>query len=153
MSYLSSLYSKLSGLNSQKAEIEAELKMLRERCVDVKGLNVSLANVSDTSYSLVNKFAEKILDNFSFSLKGTKSVPVICNSVSEGKEKSSGNDSNVSGGLVKFQDEISQVEKKITDLETELSRVNSNISSTKSAISSEEKRIAEENQKAQEESE
>mgnify|MGYP000747363934 CR=1 FL=1 len=87
MSYLSNLYWNLSNLESQKSGIEAELNNLINRRSDLESLIKNLFSVGDNNYLKVNKYANRIIDKLSDSLKGIRSILSILNSVSAELEK------------------------------------------------------------------
>ena len=82
MSYLRNLNSRLSSLNGQKSNIEANLRVYNKRKSDIEILIRNLTNVGDNNYSILNKYADNIMNFFPLSLKGISSVSKIISSIS-----------------------------------------------------------------------
>ena len=144
MSYLRNLNSRLSSLGSQKSNIEAKLRIYNKRKVDIENLIRNLTNVGDNNYSILNKYADNIINFFPSSLQGISSVSKIISNISEEKERSSSYDGKVSSALGDLRQELSRVNSKINSLNSELISVRDRISSTKYSIRCEERRIEEE---------
>lgn len=144
MSYLRNLNSRLSSLNGQKNNIEANLRIYNKRKIDVENLIRNLTNVGDNNYSILNKYADNIINFFPSSLQGISSVSKIISNIAEKKEMSSSYDGKVASALGDLRRELSVVNSKINSLNSELISVRDRISSTKYSIWYEEKRIEEE---------
>lgn len=144
MSYLRNLNLRLSSLNGQKNNIEANLRIYNKRKIDVENLIRNLTNVGDNNYSILNKYADNIINFFPSSLQGISSVSKIISNIAEKKEMSSSYDGKVASALGDLRRELSVVNSKINSLNSELISVRDRISSTKYSIWYEEKRIEEE---------
>lgn len=142
MSVLNSLNVKLSQLKAKKREIEADLKLYRQRKKDVEELIRELINVVDNKYGTVNKYGTNIINNISSAVSGSKCLGTIASAVSVGNEKGSGSDGNVVTALNDLKSELSRVNQKINDLNSDLIDTNNQISSTNAAISAERSRLA-----------
>lgn len=149
MSSLSELYARLNALNTEKAHTESEIRKYKQRRNDVVKVKQNLGNVGDNNFSTVNSWANKIIDNFSNSLKGTTSVGKIVGKVTDDLEKDSECDSKIFSGKSEFSREITRIDGVISNLESDLARINANIRSTQDAIAAEQRRLAEEAARAE----
>lgn len=144
MSYLSDLQSRLASLQAQKRHIEAEIRKYKQRRADVVKIKKDLTNVGDDNYGEVNKWGNKIIDNFASAMKGTSSVGKISSQVNDELEKASSSDSSISSGLNELANEINRIDRILDGLYSDLQTCNANIRSTEDAIAAELRRLAEE---------
>lgn len=144
MSYLSDLQWKSSNLKTQKKTVENELRNLNNRASEVRTLIKNLGNVGDSDFYYVNQYANKITENISFALSGTRGTEAIADGVEAGLENSTAYDGKLASGLSELNRELTRVDSRISELESQLANIKSNISSVDNEIYNERKRRAEE---------
>ncbi len=151
MSYLSALQNQLSALNNQKAGIESQISLYKNRSADITDLINSLKNIVDNEYCEANIQASIASGSINLAITGTSCPGAVEEQIYSDFEKNSEQDVKVSSAVANLTTELNNTNAKIDSLGVDLAKVNQNISNKQREINSEKLRLAEEERKRKEE--
>lgn len=147
MSYLSSLESDLRYWEGKVSELNATLKLLKKRKLDVeeaaRTLNSTSGNGSIKINYLIEVTKNDLENGIDYSERNSSISAIFANKL----EQDSSGDSNLSSAASELSKELSDVNEKIIECERKLEQAKANVRSTKSAISAENRRLESERAK------